>query len=198
MSIRSSLSAHGSAVMGVAVVAVAALGLTAVVTGAVFTDTKTVTANTFTSGSVILGVAPATAALVMSPMVPGDKVTAPITVSNTGTLTYRYAVSSVTTENVLAGALTLNIKSGVTTCDNTGFDATGVAVPTPGPLGSVAGINIFGDPAAGAQGGERTLANGASEVLCAQVSMPLGSGNELKAITSTAVFTFAAEQTVNN
>ncbi|MGV8847367.1 MAG: TasA family protein [Propionicimonas sp.] len=196
MSIRSSKSK--SLVMGLAVIAVATLGLSAVVTGAVFTDTKTVSANTFTSGSVALTATPASAALTFANMAPGDKVTAPITVTNTGTLAHRYAVVSVTTENTLAAQLTLNVKSGVTACTNGGFGTDGVSAWA-GILGSTAaGTKIIGDSLAGSQAGDRVLAAGTNEVLCAQVTLPLATGNTFQSLTSTATFTFNAEQTINN
>ena len=68
----------------------------------------------------------------------------------------------------------------------------------PTVLGSIAGTNIFGDPTQGAQSGDRTLNAGASEVLCIQVSLPSSSGNTYQGITTTATFTFNAEQTANN
>jgi hypothetical protein len=58
-------------------------------------------------------------------MAPGDEVTNPITVTNGGSLELRYAVTSTTTENTLAGQLDLTIKTGVTTCTNGGFGASG-------------------------------------------------------------------------
>jgi hypothetical protein len=56
----------------------------------------------------------------------------------------------------------------------------------------------LGNPSQGAQTGDRTLAGGASEVLCFRVSLPLSAGNTLQGATSDATFTFDAEQTANN
>lgn len=188
--------ARGLVMLGVSVV-----GLTSVVTGAFFTDSQSVGANVFTTGSVDIGVTPATAAITMATMAPGDTVTAPLTVSNDGSLAQRYSVLSTTDAtdaNFLAAQLQMTIKTGVTACTNAGFTATGTSVRAAGVLGSTAGTKVIGDPAAGAQTGDRTLAAGASEVLCIQVSLPSATGNSYQGKTTTATFRFDAEQTVNN
>jgi spore coat-associated protein N len=187
--------------VGLLVVAVALAGLTTVVTGAFFTGTHSVTGNTFATGTVALGVSPATTALTFSTMAPGDSVTAPLTVSNTGTLAHRYAVLSttdVTDANFLAAQLQMTIKTGVTTCTTAAFAATGTVLYGPGVLGSTTGTKVIGDAAQGTQAGDRTLAAGASEVLCAQVTLPTSTGNAYQNATTTATLRFDAEQTTNN
>ena len=166
---------------------------------AVFTGTANVPANTFTTGSVIISTNPTTALVTFAAMAPGDQVTAPITVSNDGTLALRYAVSSVATNADTKGLkdqLVLTIKSGVTTCDNANYAATGVQLYS-GDLDSTAG-KLIGDAATGADPGDRTLASLANEVLCFHVSLPILTGDAFQAATTTATFTFAAEQTKNN
>jgi predicted ribosomally synthesized peptide with SipW-like signal peptide len=179
------------------ILGIAATAAIALLVSAVFTDTATVDDNTFTTGEVDISVSPATAAIGMTGMAPGDQVTAPLTVTNDGTIELRYAVTSTTTEDVLAAELDLTIKSDVTTCDNANFDATGTVLYGPADLGSTTGINVIGDPAQGAQAGDRTLAAAADEVLCFQVELPVdataGGG-----LTTTATFDFIAEQTTNN
>jgi hypothetical protein len=148
-----------------------------------------------------LGVSPASAALTFSTMAPGDSVTAPLTVSNTGTLGQRYAVLSTTDAtdaDFLAAQLQLTIKSGVTTCTTAGFAATGSVLFGPGVLGSTTGTKVIGDAAQGAHAGDRSLAAGASEVLCAQVTLPTATGNAYQNATTTATLRFDAEQTTNN
>src|SRR5207244_12796788 len=109
---------------------------------------------------------------------PGDQVTAPITVSNDGTLTLRYAISSVAT-NVdtkgLKDQLVLTVKSGVTTCTNAAYAADGTSLYS-GDLDSSAGL-LVGDATTGADSGDRALAASANEVLCFHVSLPLATGN---------------------
>jgi hypothetical protein len=165
-----------------------------VTTSAYFTDTDAIAGNTFTSGSVNLSATPTTSAITMAGMAPGDRVTAPITVSNTGTLPLLYAVSSVTTEDVVAAQLELTIKTGVTTCSNAGFATDGVAVYSAGDLGSTTGTKLIGDSAQGPQAGDRALAASASEVLCAQVVLPTTTDNTFQNKSTTATLTFNAEQ----
>jgi spore coat-associated protein N len=165
---------------------------------AVFTDTQSVDSNAFSTGTVDISTDPTTALVTFSGMLPGDEVTNPITVSNDGSLELRYAVTSTTTEDTLAAELDLTIKSGVTTCTNAGFDTDGTVVYATGDLGSMAGINVIGDPTQGADTGDRTLAgSGGNEVLCFNVALPLASTGP-EDTTTTATFAFQAEQTQSN
>ncbi len=191
---------HSLAKKLLATTAVLALSATVVSISvlAVFTDTQSVGNNTFsTSTAVDISTSPTTALVTFSGMMPGDEVTNPITVSNAGTPELRYAVTSTTTEDVLAAELDLTIKSGVTTCTNAGFDADGTVVYTTGDLGSTAGINVIGDPTQGADTGDRTLAGSGSEILCFNVALPLASTGPVDT-TTTATFAFQAEQTQSN
>lgn len=125
--------------------------------GALFTDTASVASNTFTTGTVDISTSPASAAVTFSAMAPGDQVTQPITVTNNGTLNLRYAVTSTTTENVLAGQLDLTIKSGVTDCSNAGFGASGTVLYGAGDLGNTTPVNLIGNPAQGSHAGDGRL-----------------------------------------
>ncbi|MCH7906370.1 MAG: hypothetical protein IIB26_02975 [Chloroflexi bacterium] len=168
------------------------------VTGAIFTDTESVSANTFTTGTLDIATTPTTAAITFSDMAPGDVVTSNLNISNDGSLELRYAMVSTTTEDVLAAALDLTIKVGVTTCTTGGFGTDGTIIYGPLDIGQVAGVNVIGDPAQGSQGGDRVLAGAADEDLCVQVSLPLATGNPSQGVTTTATFDFSAEQTANN
>ena len=106
-------------------------------------------------------------------------------------------VSLGATEDTLASSLTLTVKSGVATCTDAGFGASGT-VEYAGPLGSTATAAILGNVAQGNQAGDRTLAAGTNEVLCMNVRLPLATVNTSQGQTTTATFTFAAEQTANN
>lgn len=166
---------------------------------ALFTDSQAVGANTFSTGTVDISTTPTTALVTFSNMAPGDAVTAPITVSNDGTLALRYAVSSVATNADTKGLkdqLALTIKSGVTTCTNAAYAATGTVLYT-GDVDSTVG-KLVGDATAGADSGDRAIAASANEVLCFNVSLPPATGNAFQAATTTATFTFDAEQTKNN
>ena len=181
-----------------AALTVASIGVGAV-SLALFTSTATVPANTFSTGSVIISTNPTTALVTFSAMAPGDQVTAPITVSNDGTLVLRYAISSVATNadaKALKDQLVLTVKSGVTTCTNAAYAVTGTILYT-GDLDAAAG-KLVGDVATGADADDRTLAAAANEVLCFNVSLPSATGNAVQGASTTATFTFAAEQTKNN
>ena len=184
-----------------ALVALGSTGLAVVGSGAVFTDSKTIGANSFTTGTVTLTTTPTTAAVTLTNMAPGDSRVGSITVNNTGSLAQRYAVVSVadnTDTKGLAGQLQMTVKTGVTTCTSAGFATDGTVVYGPSVLGSTAGTKVIGDSAQGFQTGDRALAATASESLCVLVSLPLATGNAFQNATTTAVFTFNAEQTANN
>lgn len=164
---------------------------------ALFTDQENVANNAFATGTVDLVAAPATAVVTMSNMAPGDQDTAPLTVTNSGSLEFRYSVTSTTTEDTLAAQLVLTVKVGVTTCDDANWTADGTTLYT-GDLGSTSTLAIFGDATQGAQAGDRVLAASANEVLCYNVTLPLSTDNTYEGLSTTATFTFDAEQTANN
>ena len=186
---------------GVLTIGVLAVGVR-VATQALFTDTQSVGANTFSTGTVDLATSPTTALVTLPAMAPGDKITASIQVLNSGSLEFRYAVKSTTTETVLAAELDLTIRgpaAASTGCNAAGFGTFGTGVLyTTGDLGSTAGLNLIGDPAQGFQANDRTLAASASEYMCFQVELPLSTGNSFQGLTSTATLDFVSEQTANN
>jgi hypothetical protein len=164
------------------------------ITHAVFSDTQAIAGNTFSTGSVDISASPTSALVTFTGMSPGDKVTAPLTVSNAGSMDFRYAMStSITGSTVLSNGLELQIKSTVTACTNAGFDATGTSI-----YNSTLTAGAIGSNAQGAQAGDRTLAASGSEVLCFQVRLPSSAGASLQGLSTTATFTFDAEQTANN
>ena len=160
-----------------------------------FTATTDNDGNAFTSGSVDISTSPAfppIAFLTMSNMAPGDSVTEQLTVSNIGTLDLRYAMTTDADNDDLLGlaaALTLVIREEGTDC--TTFDGTELY------NGSL-DLGYIGDPTPGPNAGDReiTVAAG-SEVLCFRVTLPSGATGPEGAST-TATFTFDAEQTKNN
>ncbi|MBI3733982.1 MAG: hypothetical protein HY259_11085 [Chloroflexi bacterium] len=170
---------------------------------ALFTSTTSVAANSFTTGTVDIATSPTSALVTFTNMAPGDVITAPVTVSNNGTLQLRYAITSTITNadsKGLGAQLQLTIKSGLTTGNCAAF-VGGTTIYGPATLGSLpagTSLNLVGDPTTGAQSGDRTLVAAANEVLCFQVSLPLTTGNAFQNATSTATFAFIAEQTVNN
>ena len=159
---------------------------------AIFTSAPTLGGNAFTSGTIILGLNPATTLLTSAAMMPGDTIAAPLIVSNTGTGQLRYAVTSSSTNadgKGLMNQISLTIKTIGTSC--VAFD--GMSLYS-GALSAAA----FGDPAQGAQAGDRVLDPAASETLCFQANLPAATGNAFQGATTTTTFTFSAEQTANN
>lgn len=160
-------------------------------TFASFSDTQTAT-STFTAGSVDLqlngdaSTSYAFTALSLSAMKPGDVVYKPLTVANSGTLPYTYTMGSSATNadgKGLASALVLGMKlvASPGACDaaGTGYAASATTVVAEGALGSAAISS-------------RSLAAGASEVLCTYVSLPSNAANSLQGATTTDTMTFTA------
>jgi hypothetical protein len=185
------------------VLALSATTMATLVTGAIFTDTVSVGSNAFSTGTVDLTTSPASGIVSFtSPeMAPGDSVVGGVTVTNAGTLEYRYAVRSTTTENTLAGQLDLTIWDEAAESD-AGTTCAGTAPATvlygPADLGSTTGVNVVGNPNQGSQAGDRALSAGTNEVLCFKVLLPTATGNSFQNLDSTATFEFSAEQTANN
>jgi hypothetical protein len=168
---------------------------------AVFTDQEQVLGNDFTTGTIVIGVAPASALLTATDMMPGDTVNGSALVSNTGRAQLRYSITGIATNldtKGLASQLTVTIKTLGTSC--AAWDGTqlysGVVGYGPAPT------NLVGSPTQGFQaapgGGDRTLNSGASETLCFRATLPLATGNAYQDAATTMTFTFDAEQTANN
>lgn len=153
---------------------------------AIFTDSD-VSGGTFTAGTIDIATSPSTLFTVANVM-PGDSGSAALTVANNGSGALRYAMSSSSTNadgKALRDQLTLTVKTGACAGSSTLY------------TGALNGAG-FGDPAQGAQAGDRALAAAASEQLCFAWAFPLASGNGYQAAATTATFTFNAEQTANN
>ena len=154
-----------------------------------FTDTTSVTWN-FTAGTIDITTNPAVAFAAINPMMPGDVNNQKLVVTNSGTGDLRYSITVAAT-NALGSALQLAIRvDDGSNCAT--FTGTSVLATT-----TLNGAAV-GNPAQGANAGDRNLAAGANEALCFRVSLPLSTGNGLQGATSVATFTFDAEQTANN
>jgi predicted ribosomally synthesized peptide with SipW-like signal peptide len=168
-----------------------------VASNAIWTDSADVDANVFSAGTLDISTNPTTALVTYSDMAPGDSTGGQsLTVSNDGSLDLRYAVT-MTADNTdtlgLYAELDLTIREEGTDC--TTFDGNVLYGPDSPFL--LTG-NLIGDPTQGADAGDRTLAASANEVLCFKVDLPIGAPNSVQGASTTAVFTFEAEQTDNN
>ncbi len=175
-------------------------GLVSVGTMALFTDQAQVGANTFATGDVDISTTPTSALVTFSDMAPGDTVTDDLVLNNASSLATRYSISGSAT-NADAKALkdqlvltinTVDVTTPGTPCDN--FDGTQLYS---GDLDSSAG-KLVGDSTAGNHAGDRPLAANTGETLCFRVNLPIATGNTFQNATTTATFTFDAEQTANN
>ncbi|MBI4213538.1 MAG: hypothetical protein HY534_04445 [Chloroflexi bacterium] len=165
-------------------------------TFAYFTDSATSATNTFAAGTIDLENTPSSALITFSNMIPGDKVTTQLTISNEGTLDMRYAVSDTVTNTDskgLGAQLTLTIKVDAT-CDSDNFDSGGTVVYGPdSPLGTLGSSrNIIGTPGSTPNGG-RTVTSGGADVLCLQVKLPSSTGTSYAGASTTATFSISAE-----
>lgn len=183
----------------------AVTGLVAMPTLALFTDSQDVGSNSFTTGTVDISASPASSVVTFSNMAPGDRATGSTTLSNAGSLGLRYAMTTSTTNTDgknLAGTLKARVavRAGVG-CDFPYYNSDGTTTVLTDDTQLYEGIlssAAFGNTAQGGQAGDRTLAASGSEVLCVSVVLPSSAGNSLQNATTTATFTFAAEQTANN
>ena len=145
-------------------------------------------------GPVDLVASPGSAVVSFSNMAPGDSVIAVLVLTNNDSTELRYAMTTSATNadgKNLAGQLLVTIRLKTS---NPCSAEDGAILYGSGPLSGAA----FGDPAQGAQAGDRVLAPGASEQLCIKVELPLSSGNETQNAATVASFVFDAEETFNN
>jgi hypothetical protein len=167
---------------------------------ALFTDQETVDAD-FTTGTIILDAVKIDAlVLTTSGLMPNDTVTDDVVVENDGTAELRYAMTTSSTNadsKNLRSVLTLTIKTVDVSDPGTPCDVfDGSETLYDGVFG--ASTAAFGDPTAGDQGDDRTLAAGANETLCFRVHLPDTTVNAFQGATMTTTFTFDAEQTSSN
>jgi hypothetical protein len=132
-------------------------------------------------------------------MAPGDAVTEPLEVRNAGQTRLRYAITAPG-ESSGSGALKRRIALAIRTADATTPDTR--CDDFDGDLlfwGDLtgAGGRLVGNPLMGAHPGDRTLAAFLGETLCFRVSLPLAAPSSLQGASTSATFTFHAEQVVH-
>lgn len=184
-------------VLGLGAASVAFVGVAGLASSALFTSQDTSTGNSFTSGTVAINTGSGAAVFTAANMAPGDVNYGKVPVANAGSLQMRYAMSSSSTNadsKGLASTLTAKVVaiSSAATCNQSAISG-GTPIYS-GLLSSAA----FGSIAAGAQAGDRTLAAGASEALCVEVTFPVAATNGVQGASTSTTLTFDAEQTLNN
>ena len=158
---------------------------------ALFTDTDA-SGGSFTAGTIDIATNPSTLFSVTGIM-PGDSGSATLSVANNGSAQLRYAMDSTSTNTDALGLrslLNMTITAGA--CPGAGAPLYSGVLWT-----SALAHAKFGDNTAGNQAGDRTLNATTSEQLCFAWSLP-GTTTTGQGATTTATFTFYAEQTANN
>ena len=154
------------------------------------TPTSTVASVTASAATPASSTKPASAATPASTSAPAPAKPADLATTLTDAET---AVTATNTDlKGLYAELDLTITEEGTDCST--FDGDVLYGPAPFLLSG----NLIGDPAQGEDTGDRTLAASANEVLCFKVDLPSGAPNSVQGATTTAVFTFEAEQTSSN
>jgi Camelysin metallo-endopeptidase len=155
-----------------------------------FTDQDTSTWS-FTAGSINID-AEATVGAAVTGIMPGDTFTEDLVVWNLGTEELRYSMTTVATNPLgLALELTVRTEDVDGACDDFDGALLGLASQT---LNGAA----WGDNTMGQDTDDQVLAGLTSQTLCFRVHLPLGANTNLQGTSSTATFTFDAEQTINN
>ena len=139
-------------------------------------------------GTLRLDDTPDSATFVVENMAPGDVAIRGLTVTNGGTLPFRYDMHAETTEDV--NALSRLLVVTVVEARDGACDAAGSIVAGPAPLADIA----FGSAASGAQDGDRRLEREAGELLCFRVELPIDTANDVADSAATLTFAFHAEE----
>jgi hypothetical protein len=114
-----------------------------------------------------------------------------LVIADTGTGALRYAMTSMASD--LDGKHVRDVLR-LTVERRTGCAGAILETIYDGPLAGAA----FGDPGVGSDPGDRALGGGTSETLCFRVTLPVDTDVLYQSASTTASFTFPAEQTANN
>lgn len=184
----------------VTIIGLAAVGIANLTTNALFTDGADVSPSGFVSGTVSIDATAADFALEVpgNHAAPGDHHYRPITVQNVGSLQLRYATEIAGTGDAeLLNYLDFSVQTGLTeaACTAQSGPATSGVIGQ-ATLGSA--THWIGNAASGDDSGDRTLASGASEVLCLGLHFDIDAPNSVAGDEAGLAITFHAEQTANN
>lgn len=196
-----------------AILVLAGVGVTSLTTSALFTDQDTLN-GTISTGSVVLDADGVSFTMPVGGLAPGGSITAPLQVNNVGSLQLRYAVSISSAVapppaggTAGTGDLRTQLRARVfadATCTLASTASAAALGDTQTIQGTEFGlpqalVPIVGDPATGAQGGDRELAAVVgSETLCVRVDMSRDADNTFQNTAAELTFQLDSEQTVNN
>lgn len=165
------------------------LGIGSAGTFAYWTDEAVAQGISFTAGTLDLELqddaddSVSFTTLNISNMIPGQSVAGVLKVENAGNVGFTYAATTSVSNSTLAGALDLKVTNG-------SVSGTSPSATCSGTQLSGTGTKLNQDLVSTS----RSLAAGASENLCMQVSMPSGAASSLQGATTTVTFTFTATQ----
>lgn len=205
-----------------AIFALAGLGVSSLTTNALFTDRETTSGDLLT-GTVDLSLGGFSFTMPEGGLAPGSVVAQPVTVTNTGSLALRYAVSFLATASAGPDAAnpTNNADAGTPATGDLRtalrLDVFHVAAPEgctadaalpadEGAAGTRTGLvvtdytPILGNPAVGPHAGDSTLngGGGAAETLCVRLAVDPAANNDFQNTAAHVELRFDAEQVVNN
>jgi spore coat-associated protein N len=166
---------------------------------ALLTDNGSTSAATVATGSVSLSLSSGassgswTGAVSMKP---GDTVYRRLTVSNVGATRIRYAIAA-TTSSALSAKLVMNVAviAASSSCTSVSYAEGTLVSGADLTFGASPDLNVIGDPAPGAQAGDRQLDAAASDDLCMQLTFPTGThlGYAGRGTTAAATFIVSGE-----
>lgn len=163
-------------------------------TFAYWSDTATVTGTTLTTGRLDLTVngqdnVAGYSALNLTAMVPGNTTAGVLTIKNNGTVPFTYTMSSAGTNPDSKG-----LAAGLTAKVTTNAATSGTSPAATCSNAAIAGSGSSFNGALIGAGIKRSLAPGASEPICIQVTLPAGAPASLQGATTTLTFTVDATQ----
>jgi hypothetical protein len=166
---------------------------------AMLTDSESTTAATVQTGSVSLSMSNGASVGTWTggvSMKPNDTVYRRLTITNSGATRLRYAITA-TSSSALSAKLVMNVAviAASSSCSSSTYSAGTVVSGTDLVFGSSGDLNVVGDPATGAQDGDRVLDALASDNLCMKLTFPTGThlGYAGRGATASTVFTVSGE-----
>lgn len=157
---------------------------------AAFGDDETFGLNRLASASVAVEVGPNTVEINATAMAPGDQFTGSMVFENTGTLPLRYALVSEAQTGVVRLLDVLEWKIWPA-------PLSGTCGPAVGPFlfdGFIDGTQLLGDIAIGADPGDRLIQPLKQDLLCLEVTLPIGVSNAFQGSAAQVDLTLVAEQ----